>query len=81
MRFDLASPFVCDGGVVSADRLEIGDGDDCLSCNALRAVLLDDDLDFGCSGLLRGSRSFTFLMVGRLGITDLDGLLPPDLVL
>ena len=81
MRFDLASPFVCDGGVVSADRLEIGEGDNCLSFSALRALLRDDDRDFGCSGLLRGSRSFIFLMVGRLCITDLDGLLSLDLVL
>ena len=42
---------------------------------------LDEDLDFGCSGLLRGSRSFTFLMVGRLGKTDFDGRLSPDLTL
>ena len=68
-------------GVGSADRLAIGAGDDCLSSKALRKALLDEDLDFGFSGLLRGSRSFTFLMVGRLWITDLDGLLSLALAL
>ena len=46
-------------------RLSVQQG----SCEAL----LDEDLDFGCSGLLRGSRSFTFLMVCRLWIADFDG--------
>ena len=30
-KFDLASPLDCDGGVGAADRLEIVEGDDCLS--------------------------------------------------
>ncbi|OLP94632.1 hypothetical protein AK812_SmicGene23342 [Symbiodinium microadriaticum] len=65
---------LCDMGVSSGDRFAAGEGDDCLPIKAFRDVLLDEDLDFGCSGLV-GSRSFILLMVCRRWITDFDGLL------
>ena len=69
------STFLARGvGVGSVDRFAIGEGHDDLPINALRDVLLDEDLDFACSGLI-GSPSFTLLLVCRPWITDFDGLL------
>ena len=69
------STFLARGiGVVSADCFVIGEGDCDFAIKALRDVLLDEDIDFACSGL-KGSRSFTLLLVCRLWITDFDGRL------
>ena len=81
VRFDAANSFVWDGGVGCADLLEIDEGDADLSRIVLLAILLDEDLDLGCSGLLRGSRSFTFLMIGRLGTIDFEDRRSPDFAL
>ena len=65
LRSDLSAFLVCDVGVVSADRFATGGGDDGLPIKAFRDVLLDEDPDYGCSGLV-GSRSFTFASLPTL---------------